>query len=114
MASLWNSMNIATTLAAANMIGIGALAWFGSGPTNEQPAAPWISLADYNAAPILERDKFVPVVAVINTVSVVGTVNLDSGTSVDISNLSPIKTEIVGSVKVEPEDWQGLPVRIEK
>lgn len=63
----------------------------------------------------IKRSKMIPAVAVYNSVDVSGSVEVTRMPSVEISPLSqPLEVTVEKPVKVEPEDWKGLPVRIER
>ena len=63
----------------------------------------------------LLKEKMLPVFAIEGTVDISGGVEITGNPSVEISSLSqPLDVNVTSPVKVEPQDWEGLPVKIQR
>lgn len=98
-------------LQVTNLLAVGLLAVWNIG-FDKKTEAPWISLEEYKKASPVDRDKRVPVVAVINTVEVGGSVDIHRMPSVEIGNISPLEvtTAARSPLKVSVEDGERIPV----
>ena len=63
----------------------------------------------------IKREKMIPVISVCGTTKISGSVAVVDMPAVEIDPISfPIEVKVEDSVKVEPEDFNGLPVRIQR
>lgn len=101
-------------LKIANLLALGLLAVWNIG-FDKKTEAPWISIEEYKKASPVDRDKRVPVVAVINTVEVGGSVDIHRMPSVEIGNISPLEVTSAANspLKVSFEDGERIPVSID-
>ncbi len=109
------AMNISSTLQVTNLLAVGLLAAWNIG-FDKKTEAPWISLDEYQKAHPSERDKRVPVVAVINTVDTTASVSgkVDIGTLPGVEISSPVQIDSRTPVRVEAANLDGLPVHLQK
>lgn len=101
-------------LQIANLLALDLLAVWNLG-FDKKTEAPWISLEEYKKASPVDRDKRVPVVAVINTVNVAGSVDIHRMPSVEISNLIPLEVTSAANspLKVSFDDGERIPFSID-